>query len=137
MWGKAEFHFKEAVQERPRYASPHYGLGSVALMKSSQTNSMEQVQHYAKEGVAHFGRAIELNPHYTKAMWGLIRCHMILGKLAESQGNTKDAMEAYQTAQSQFQEMIRIDRQYALSKPERVQIFDEIQKRLDYFKHGP
>ncbi len=137
MWGNAESHFKAAIQERSRYASPHYGLGSVALMKSSQAKSREQVRHYAKEGVEHFGRAIRFDPHYTKAMWGLIRCHMILGKLAESRGDTVDAIKAYQIAQSQFQEMVRIDRQYAFSKPERVQILDEIQKRLDYFKRGP
>jgi hypothetical protein len=106
-------------------------------MKSSQAKSREQVRHYAKEGVEHFGRAIRFDPHYTKAMWGLIRCHMILGKLAESRGDTVDAIKAYQIAQSQFQEMVRIDRQYAFSKPERVQILDEIQKRLDYFKRGP
>jgi hypothetical protein len=106
-------------------------------MKSSQTKLRERVRHYAKEGVVHFGRAIGLNPHYKKAMWGLIRCYIILGKLAESRGNAGDAMEAYQKAQSQFQEMIRIDRQYAFSEPERVQVFDDIQKRLDYFKHGP
>jgi tetratricopeptide (TPR) repeat protein len=137
MWEKSESHFKAAIQQRPNYASPHFGLGSVALMKSTRAKSIEEMRHRAEEGVKHFGKAVQLNPIYTKAMWGLIRCHMTLAKLAERGGNTKDAIEEYQAARSHFQEMLRIDRQFAFSKPERVKAFEEIEKRLKSFRQGP
>jgi len=137
MWEKSESHFKAAIQQRPNYASPHFGLGSVALMKSTRAKSIEEMRHQVEEGVKHFGKAVQLNPLYTKAMWGLIRCHMTLAKLAERGGNTKDAIEEYQIARSHFQQMLAIDRQYAFSKPERVQAFEEIEKRLKSFRQGP
>ena len=59
---------------------------------------------------------------------------MTLARLAEHMGDNKDAMEEYRAAQSHFREMLRIDRQFALSKRERVQAFEEIQKRLKFLK---
>jgi hypothetical protein len=94
------------------------------------------VRQRAKEGVTHFSLAVQLNPHYTKAMWGLVRCHMTLARLAEYEGKTKDAIEAYNAALNHFQEMIRIDRPFALSKPEKVKALEEIQKRLDALKQA-
>jgi hypothetical protein len=105
-------------------------------MKSNQAKSTVEVRRHATEGVKRFNRAVQLNPHYTKAMWGLVRCHTTLAGLAERERNAKDAIKEYEVALKHLREMIRIDPQYASSNPSAAQALDKIHQRLKDLKQA-
>jgi Flp pilus assembly protein TadD len=63
--------FRQAIEIRPGYATPYYGLGATAFARAKVEKiaaRWDSAHARADEAERHFLRAIELDPQYVKAM---------------------------------------------------------------------
>jgi len=88
-WNEAEEYFNQAIQMRPSYATPYYGIGITSLRRAEELykiNRVPDAESYFRKSEGYLKKAIELNPQYTKA-------HNSLAYLLSNTGRAPEALE--------------------------------------------
>jgi Tfp pilus assembly protein PilF len=128
---KAETHFQEAIRQRETYATPYYGLGLTALEMAGKAQSPNDAMKQAESATRHFGKAVALDPGYTKAFWGLTRSYVILGDTANKEGDTKRADTLYRLAIQAFESLVRIDPRFPLEHARQAEAIEQLRARIN------
>ncbi len=128
---KAETHFHEAIRQRETYATPYYGLGLTALEMAGKATSPNEAVKQAESATRHFGKAVQLDPGYTKAFWGLTRSYVVLGDTANKEGDAKRADMTYRLAIQAFEKLLRIDPKFPSEHPQQAQVMEQLRARMD------
>jgi tetratricopeptide (TPR) repeat protein len=126
----AKTHFQASIRERPGYPTPHYGLGLAHMEGVNRAASLEAAKTQAEKAAEAFRKAIDLNPNYIRALWGLIRSYAAMGDLAQKEGDTRAAVTKYRSAIQTFDNLTRIDGKFSTAHPKKAALVENLRKNV-------
>jgi hypothetical protein len=108
---EAEVRFRAALRERPRYASPYFGLGTTALARDDHalaaTGRRDPIQ--LRAACDAFGRCLAASPGHGPAVLGLAACESRRAEIAAAAGDTAEARRLLIAARGRLASVVAFD----------------------------
>jgi tetratricopeptide (TPR) repeat protein len=108
LYDDAEEQFRGAIELRPGYETPYYGLGIVHLKRADRTGTDAAARKaLLREASGFFEQAVERNTFYVRALYSRARAQEKLARAELSTGDKAQALEAFIGAVEAYEELQR------------------------------
>jgi Tfp pilus assembly protein PilF len=114
---EAEAEFRAAIHERPRYETPYYGLGLLALGRDADafTRSRRHDVDALVTARGLFAQALAIAPQYVWALARLAECDMRLADARQRAGDAPGTRAAIVSARGTLERVVRLDPTFQLN----------------------
>jgi tetratricopeptide (TPR) repeat protein len=116
--GEAEAEFRAAIRARPRYETPYYGLGLLALRRDADAFTRSGAHDVDALVTARglFAQALAIAPQYVWALARLAECDMRLADARLRAGDPAGTRAALVSARATLERVVRLDPAFRLNE---------------------